>query len=445
MWVRVFPSARISNTLVEKAYTVIDRVAGGWTYFYPFNPSKGGIDPAKIWKDDADENEPDIDEAAKTYVSFEILFNLHRVPVFAGTPRSLVIVAPLLQGALVGYPGLAVIPGSSLNYRFIARPDVRNACHTWNMNCWISPGDDMPGLDRFTARDLVPKQTTTATLSNVSLFACLNAQLRLRIAPSIHDYEKRLLDKVALTHFEAFPSSMISDDKGALILPTIEERRIHIGFHNGRTFLGPTVLTNAVPKINESGHGTDLVFHGQIDLENYIQGEPGIALVFVVEYKVKLTVRAPIEKKTGLSAFMESLSPTSAAKAPVEKAFVEKLVCCGWSAWNVSNQYIGKLLQDATLTIGLEEEIVASVIHSTSTNPFHVLVYAPSKELANDAATEQSGVLKDEQTLSLHFRFHDELYPPISSIRGMIFFDRLMQSRITRRHVFANPRSQTVG
>lgn len=40
-------------------------VSGGWTFFHPFNPTKGGLDAQAIWNEDG--NQPDIDDAAKTY------------------------------------------------------------------------------------------------------------------------------------------------------------------------------------------------------------------------------------------------------------------------------------------------------------------------------------------------------------------------------------------
>jgi hypothetical protein len=45
-------------------------ISGGWTFFHPFNPSQGGLDPVRTWKEDDDENnqedDAEIDEAAKT-------------------------------------------------------------------------------------------------------------------------------------------------------------------------------------------------------------------------------------------------------------------------------------------------------------------------------------------------------------------------------------------
>lgn len=77
------------------------------------------------------------------------------------------LVAPLLLGAVEGFPGLSVATGSALSYRFIARPDARNVCHLWNENSWIAPGQRIPGLQVLNSKDIIPKKTEIATLANV--------------------------------------------------------------------------------------------------------------------------------------------------------------------------------------------------------------------------------------------------------------------------------------
>ena len=206
---------------------------------------------------------------------------------------------------------------------------------------------------------------------------------------------------MALAHFEAFPSSMMTDDKGDLILPVVQERRIHVGFHNSKTFIDKLVLANVVPDFDEQGHGTDLVYHGQLELPSYIPGEWGMALIFMIEYKVQLAVRAPIEKKTGLSALVETFS--KAPKEPNEKQFIEKLICCGWSSWGICDAFVDRYLE-------------VPVDTSASQNPFNSLIYTPK---INCDSTKPDQV-KSNQELTLLFRFHDESYPPLSSVRGMV-------------------------
>ena len=160
----------------------------------------------------------------------------------------------------------------------------------------------------------------------------------VKITPSIEDYEQRLLEKVALIHFEADPASMLTDEDGSILLPTIKERRIKVGFHNAHTFVDNTVLTNVIPNIKDHGRGTDLFFKGQVELPHYMSKELGMALVFVIEYKIELTVRAPIEKKSTMAIIKESFSRT---KSTIEKIQLEKLVSIGWANWNICDLFIG--------------------------------------------------------------------------------------------------------
>ena len=74
------------------------------------------------------------------------------------------------MGAVEGFPGLSISTGAALSFRFIARPDVRGACHLWNENSWIAPGDRIPGFESLTSREILPKPTQIATLSNVFFF-----------------------------------------------------------------------------------------------------------------------------------------------------------------------------------------------------------------------------------------------------------------------------------
>ena len=54
------------------------------------------------------------------------------------------------MGAVEGFPGLSISTGAALSFRFIARPDVRGACHLWNENSWIAPGYRIPGFESLT-------------------------------------------------------------------------------------------------------------------------------------------------------------------------------------------------------------------------------------------------------------------------------------------------------
>lgn len=195
---------------------------------------------------------------------------------------------------------------------------------------------------------------------------------------------------------------MLTDENGNLVLPVVQERRIHVGFHNSKTFIDELTLAHLVPSLDEKGFGTDLVYHGQLELPSYVKQEWGMALVFMIEYKVRLTVKAPLQRKTGLSALVETF--TKAAKEPAEKEFVEKLICCGWGAWGICDSFIDRYL---------EVEVTTSSTH----NPFGSLIYVPKTIKPSSETTETT---KESQRLHVLFNFHDDTFPPASSVRGNI-------------------------
>lgn len=215
------------------------------------------------------------------------------------------------------------------------------------------------------------------------------------------------MEKVALVHFEAFPSTFLTDEKGNLVLPTVQERRVHVGFHNSKTFVDELTLAHLVPELDEKEFGTDLVYHGQLELPSYVKNEWGMALVFMVEYKIQLAVKAPVQKKTGLSAIVETFS--KAPKEQPEKQFIEKLVCCGWGAWGICDSFIDRYME-----VQLET--------SAAQNPFGTLIYSPKVANKSGESEEKTTGTKESQTLNVLFNFHDDTFPPASSIRGIWLF-----------------------
>jgi hypothetical protein len=216
---------------------------------------------------------------------------------------------------------------------------------------------------------------------------------------------------VALEYFESNPSSLLTDEKGAILLPVITERRIHVGFHNSHVFMGTPVLTNIIPQLDETGHGTELSFQGQVELPKYIAREQGMSLVFVIEYKVKITARAKPEKKKG---FFQSQS-----KVPLEKTYIEKLVCLGWSSWNVCTNFAGILK-----IFMLDNLQRIEVNHRPTPNPFSVPMYAPTIEVVpgqSELLTPHRMTFRERHELCISFRFNDEHFPP-STPRGNLIF-----------------------
>ena len=79
---------------------------------YLFNPKRGGLDLLQV------EGEEKIEDS-KT------------IPLFGGSPRILPFVASALFEAAAGFPGMNALPGSSIQYYFLARPDIKKKNMVW--------------------------------------------------------------------------------------------------------------------------------------------------------------------------------------------------------------------------------------------------------------------------------------------------------------------------
>jgi nephrocystin-4 len=140
---------------------------------------------------------------------------------------------------------------------------------------------------------------------------------------------------VALAHLNAHPQSMTPDDEGNLPLPDIVERRIQIGLHNSQTFLHAPIITTLNPVYSDyvGGDGFELTFNGNIELDKYLRENSGMAVVFVVEYKVLIMTNEEKKMKSSLGALLERLTLSPTTKTP-QKIGVEKIITVGWGSWN---------------------------------------------------------------------------------------------------------------
>ncbi|KAJ3055846.1 Nephrocystin-4, partial [Rhizophlyctis rosea] len=253
-----------------------DFISGGWTLLHLFDPDRNGLDLESVWGPNGQANH--VDEAIKL------------MPIFDGTPRALPFIAGSILGTSSGYPTLSTIPGAMFSYAFAPRPDVRPACSMWRENVWVGPGDDVPGLE------VSAESITMAPAEAVGL-----SQIRIRIPQGIQKYEQNLLTSISFSHDHSFPNSLTPTPTGTLPLPKILERRLHIGLHNSHTFpTAPTILTLTPNLQAEDGTGSELVFNGNVELQRYMRGVEGVAVVFAVEYKVQMVVNVEKARKSGL-------------------------------------------------------------------------------------------------------------------------------------------------
>ena len=231
------------------------------------------------------------------------------------------------MASTTGYPSLHQIPGALITFKLFPRPDLRQVCHLFPETVFAGENDIVPGLDLKDLKNIYATPTITATISKISL----------SMYPTIRQLEDPMLTRVSRLYYEAHPESLVNL-VGDYPKADIIERRIHVGAHNGLHFLGTPFTTTLEPTFDdEIGDGFDLSFNGHLEIAK-VSLDVGVALVFVVEYKVRvLTSEQSSPKKSGISALIEKIG----GAAPVEtvSAGVDRDVCLGWGFWSPANGY----------------------------------------------------------------------------------------------------------
>ncbi|KAJ3087899.1 Nephrocystin-4, partial [Quaeritorhiza haematococci] len=289
-------------------------------------------------------------------------------------------------------------------------------CHLWPENVWIGFGDNVPGL-RLLKSVPKAKRMKTATISKI----------QISVYPTIQRYEQEMLLDVVRAHIA---SSVLKPKKhhlpNHLALPTILERRIHLGFHNTFTFLDKPITTTLSPVYDDDlEDGFNLVFNGHLELSKYVPEERGIALVAVLEYKLCITMPEPVKKKKGIGAIIEKLggSGTPGISGPVATGgtdatigvepnedstgstatTIEKNMCLGWGFW-IPPPY-PRIYQGDEESPPEEHGIIRGHMPlntQTGPNPYGTYVYAPhfQNPFSEDKGDDGSLVTGNESNLS---------------------------------------------
>jgi hypothetical protein len=61
------------------------------------------------------------------------------------------------------------LPGTSVKYYIIERPDLKKMIRFWDENTFIGTSDNIPGLDKISIRTIETKSLQKISLCNVSV------------------------------------------------------------------------------------------------------------------------------------------------------------------------------------------------------------------------------------------------------------------------------------
>jgi hypothetical protein len=216
------------------------------------------------------------------------------------------------------------ISNAGLKYFIIARPDIRPVCFLWKENSFIGFGETIPGINSISIKTVQSSEYTFSRISNI----------RVSIHPSLLKFEQVLLDRIAYNHAKHFPDSQLTEKDSQLSPPVILERRLHLAYHNTFTFLHQPTIINLQTSFDENGIGNELQFLGNIQLEKYFPNTNEISLIFMIEYKVSLSVKASSEIANWSPLNMLN-SKNKEDDSSIQN--IEKFVSIGWGSWNASD------------------------------------------------------------------------------------------------------------
>ncbi|XP_034027801.1 nephrocystin-4 [Thalassophryne amazonica] len=337
-----------------------------------------------------------------------------RLKLHHGTPRSLL--HPLLRDRDQYHTLLKIIDGTHLECLVKKHPAMVSLMHLLPENVFVSGDQNIPGLAVCPSGDslLRPRllQMLPLTLNRLTVW----------LQPSLDSFERQLLQ---LINADCLNTKQ-SGPEGTLRTVVIQERRLHVGVHNGWCFLEKpqvVVLEPLAPRARDGASGTSKskdssalspvpqMLGLRSNLELKLINHRALAVVFQLEY----VFSAPIGRDTMLSA-------TSTSRA----AFLQ---CLRWGIWCPFHK----------LAEWKGEEIRLVLHGGTKPNPHGVMVYSTEMSAKTQSpvphstlSTAQVSEAKD----MLSFRFWTVLERKASSLKASL---KTKQEDVSCRRSFSSP------
>ncbi|XP_062855133.1 nephrocystin-4 isoform X2 [Trichomycterus rosablanca] len=283
-----------------------------------------------------------------------------RLILYHGTPRALL--HPTLKDPLQFNSALSVIEGTQLLYSLQPYPVLSTIMHLLPPNILVSGHDLIPGV-------LPTTDNTVDALRKPQLLPVLKCVLEkvcVCLGPSLQVFETDLLQKLN--------SDRHNTNLGVEVRSVVvQERRLHIGVHNGLGWVdGPAVMVlepkagggGAVKQSSTETHNSVLMLRGNVELK--MMRHPAFSVIFQLEYAFSLPL-------TGDSK-MSSMTSQRAA-------FMQ---CVRWGVWSPFADPDGP---SESVSLGLQGGALP--------NPYGVMVYT--------AHTQQA----DAEKSVIKFKFSD--------------------------------------
>ncbi|XP_072100874.1 nephrocystin-4 isoform X2 [Mobula birostris] len=287
-----------------------------------------------------------------------------RLNLYHGTPRALL--HPALEDPIERNKFMTLIEGSTITYSLSVHPPLVEVCHLIPENLLISGSETIPGV-------AAPSGQTSDALKKPHLLktvTCFLDKLSLQLYPTVEKFEEELVE--LLNADRLFKSDQVAD--GSTIV--IQERRLHVGVHNGLCYVQKPQVVVLIPGIMQGKSGNisksllkkSLILRSRIQLAEMVRHQ-FFGIVFHLEY-----VFCTSTGQKGTMSSSISMDKT---------AYMQTL---RWAVWN---PFMGPSTSDTTIPLQ----------GGPSPNPSNLLVYkTPSTEMSSDEVKQvESG------TITFHF------------------------------------------
>ncbi|XP_066463397.1 nephrocystin-4 isoform X2 [Eleutherodactylus coqui] len=216
----------------------------------------------------------------------ELVNQQKRLTLYHGSPRALL--HPAFKDLAELNRHVNLIEKSHVLYSLRTHNALKEVSHLLPPNILVSGSEIVPGLvhGKDETADALKKPSLQKTIT------CYLDRLYLLLYPSLEKFEEEL---IALVNNDRFPKGHSTD--GSTVI--IQERRLHIGVHNGWGFVQQPQVVVVVPEArmiraqstkslkkhinNQSSSAQALVLRSRIRLAEMVS-DPGFAIVFQLEY-----------------------------------------------------------------------------------------------------------------------------------------------------------------
>uniref|UniRef100_UPI00398E988F nephrocystin-4 isoform X2 n=1 Tax=Pristiophorus japonicus TaxID=55135 RepID=UPI00398E988F len=291
--------------------------------------------------------------------------NAKRLNLYHGTVRALL--HPASQDPIEKNKFMTLIEGSTIFYTLGTHHPLGEVSHLIPENMLVSGSETIPGL-------AAPSKQTGDALKKPHLLktvTCHLDKLSLQLYPTLEKFEEELVELLNVDRL--LKNDQVAD--GSIVV--IQERRLHIGVHNGWCYVQKPQVVVLIPRMvrgksvsfSKSLPKSSLVLRSRIQLTEMVK-HPMFGVVFHLEYVFSTSTGADGKP----SASTTSLSNT---------AYMQTL---RWAVWK---PFSGSSTSDVTV----------SLHGGPSPNPSNLLVYkTPSTDMSSDEVKQvESG------TVTFHF------------------------------------------